>query len=77
MTIPNPVLDAKQAADRVIAIEKVINAEYKRNKRLTNAMALDTAMLQFRQQFQKVMQLYPEWSHLIPNVSMPIHRRKV
>ncbi len=75
MTIPNPVLDAKQAADRVIAIEKVINAEYKRNKRLTNAMALDTAMLQFRQQYQKVMQLYPEWSNLIPNVSMPIHRR--
>jgi hypothetical protein len=75
MTIPNPVLDAKQAADRVIAIEKVINAEYKRNKRITNAIALDTAMLQFRQQFQKVMQLYPEWSHLIPNVSKPIHMR--
>jgi hypothetical protein len=75
MTIPNPVLDAKQAADRVIAIEKVINAEYKRNKRLTNATALDTAMLQFRQQYQKVMQLYPEWSNLIPNVSKPIHMR--
>jgi hypothetical protein len=75
MTIPNPVLDAKQAADRVIAIEKVINAEYKRNKRLTNAMALDTAMLQFRQQYQKVMQLYPEWSNLIPNVSKPICKR--
>jgi len=76
MTIPNPVLDAKQAADRVIAIEKVINAEYKRNKRLTNATALDTAMLQFRQQYQKVMQLYPEWLDNIPNVSKPICKRQ-
>jgi hypothetical protein len=75
MTIPIPVLDAKQAADRVIAIEKVINAEYKRNKRMINAMALDTAMLNFRQQFQKVMQLYPEWISTIPNVSKPIYKR--
>jgi hypothetical protein len=75
MTIPIPVLDAKQAADRVIAIEKVINAEYKRNKRMTNAMALDTAMLNYRQQLQKVNQLYPEWAATIPNVSKPIYKR--
>jgi hypothetical protein len=75
MTIPEAVLNAKGAADKVIALELAINAEYKRNKRMINKAALDAAMVEFKHQFNKVIQLHPEWLHLIPNVSKPIFKR--
>jgi hypothetical protein len=75
MTIPEAVLNAKGAADKVVALELVINAEYKRNKRMTNKAALDAAMIEFKDKFNKVIQLHPDWISTIPNVSKPIFKR--
>jgi hypothetical protein len=75
MNIPEVVLNAKSAADKVIALEFLINAEYKRYKRLSYKAALDAAMVEFKHQFNKVIQLHPEWLYYIPNVGRPIFKR--
>ncbi len=73
--IPTPVLEAKDLADKVVKLETDMNRQYRRTKRLPPTTNLQDTFEAFKVHYSKVADLYPEWLHLIPNVSKPIFRR--
>ena len=73
--IPSPVLEAKDLADKVVKLEIDMNRHYRRTKLLPSATNLQDAFEAFKAVYKKVADLYPEWLHLVPNVSKPIFRR--
>ena len=73
--IPTPVLEAKDLADKVVKLETDMNRQYRRTKRILPTTNLQDTFEDFKVHYSKVADLYPEWLHLIPNVSKPIFRR--
>jgi hypothetical protein len=73
--IPTPVLEAKDLADRVVKLEIDMNRQYRHNKQVSDLKNLRDATDHFQRLYNKVADLYPEWLHLIPNVSKPIYKR--
>jgi hypothetical protein len=73
--IPSPVLEAKDLADKVMKLEIDMNKHYRRTKRILPTTNLQDTFEAFKVHYSKVADLYPEWLHLIPNVSKPIFRR--
>lgn len=74
--IPTPVLEAKDLADKVVKLETQINTHYKKTKKLQSVTFMLETYEQFKEAYIKVAQRYPEHLSVIPNVTIPIHKRK-
>jgi Ser-tRNA(Ala) deacylase AlaX len=73
--IPSPVLEAKDLADKVVKLEIDMNRQYRRNRQVNAIKVLRSLVEDFKQAYNKVCDLYPEYAYLITDVTKPIKQR--
>ena len=74
-TTPELVLTCKDIALEVIALERTINLEYKKSKKLCSSTHLLIKLNSFKELYGRIRDMYPEYLYLIPKVHLPICRR--